>query len=132
MGWMMLYSGIIKILNPAWTSAGYLKGALTFNWFYSLLANPGILQVVDLLNKWGLALIGLSLILGIFVRISSVLGAILMILYYFPVLNFPYVGTHGYIVNEHIVYAMVFILFFISDAGKFFGFDSRIRLSIKK
>ena len=88
MGWMMLYAGITKVLDPQWSAAGYLKGAKTFAGLYQWLLSPGILPAVNFINEWGLTLLGVSLILGIFVRLSSVLGAVLMLLYYFPVLIF--------------------------------------------
>ena len=52
-GWLMFYAGITKILNPAWSAAGYLKGAKTFVGFYNWLAQPDILPVVNFINEWG-------------------------------------------------------------------------------
>lgn len=125
MGWMMLYAGITKVLNPAWSAAGYLKGAKTFNGLYQWLISPSVLPFVNFINEWGLTLLGISLILGIFVRLSSVLGAVLMLLYYFPVLAFPYAGEHSYIIDEHIIYALVLVLFAVMRAGKIWGLDAR-------
>tara|TARA_Y100000310_G_C20633834_1_gene790115 strand:+ start:335 stop:784 length:450 start_codon:yes stop_codon:yes gene_type:complete len=126
MGWLFLYAGITKVLNPDWTSAGYLKGAQTFSELYQFLASPGIVSFVDFGNQWGLTLIGISLILGIFVRFSSIFGAILMLLYYFPVLNFPYVGEHSLLVEEHIIYALALGLLAAIGAGKIWGIDGKI------
>lgn len=124
MGWMMLYAGITKVLNPAWSAAGYLNGAKTFAGLYQLLLSPSVLPVVNFVNEWGMTLLGISLIVGIFVRLSSVLGAVLMLLYYFPVLVFQYAGEHSYIVDEHIIYALVLLLFAATRAGKIWGFDA--------
>lgn len=118
MGWLMLYAGLTKVLNPYWSAKGYLMGAQTFSGFYQWLASPGILPVINFVNEWGLTLLGISLILGIFVRLSSILGAFLMMLYYFPVLQFPYVGQHFFIVDEHIIYALVLLFFFAVGAGR--------------
>ena len=123
LGSIFFYAGITKILNHNWTSAGYLKGAKTFTGFYSWLTLPGNIGLVDFLNEWGLTLIGISLILGVFVRFSSVFGAFLMILYWFPILKFPYVGDHSLIVDEHIIYLFVFILFAVVGAGRIWGLD---------
>lgn len=125
MGWMMLYAGITKVLNPAWSAAGYLNGAKTFAGLYQWLLNPSVLPVVNFVNEWGLTLLGVSLIVGIFVRLTSALGAVLMLLYYFPVLAFPYAGEHSYIVDEHIIYALVLLLFVATRAGRIWGFDAR-------
>ena len=124
MGWLFFYAGITKILDPKWSAKGYLASAKTFSDFYAWLASDNILPIVNFLNEWGLALIGASLILGIFVKISSPFGALLMILYYFPILVFPYAGEHSYIADEHIIYALVFITIFMLNAGKYWGLDS--------
>ena len=119
----MFYAGIVKILDPSWTSAGYLKGAKTFSAFYLWLTNPEIINGVNFLNKWGLTLLGVSLMIGIFVRLSSVLGAVLMALYYWPVLDFPKAGAYGYIIDEHIIYILILVLFAVTAAGRFWGLD---------
>ncbi|MEK7133249.1 MAG: DoxX family membrane protein, partial [Patescibacteria group bacterium] len=74
LGWLMFYAGIAKILNPEWSAAGYLKSAKTFVGFYQWLASPGVLPIINFLNEWGLTILGVSLILGIGVRLSSILG----------------------------------------------------------
>lgn len=122
-GWLMFYTGITKILDPAWTAKGYLMGAKTFPGFYSWLASTGNIGWVDFLNEWGLTLIGASLILGLGVRLSSILGAALMLLYYFPILEFPKV-EHGFIVDEHIVYASLLLFLAALKAGRYYGLDN--------
>jgi len=124
-GWLFFYAGITKVLDSQWSSAFYLKAAKTFPQFYSMFLSPNILPIVDFVNKWGLTLLGVSLILGIFVRWSSLLGALLMILYYFPILDFPYPNPHSYIVDEHIIYALVLLFFFAIGAGRYWGLDGR-------
>ena len=124
MGWLFFYAGITKVLNPAWSAAGYLKGAKTFVEFYQWLASPGILPIVDFVNEWGLVLLGLSLIFGVFVRLSSILGAVLMLLYYLPILDFPYPNPHSYLVDEHIIYALVLLLFASLRAGRVWGLEN--------
>ncbi len=123
-GWMMFYAGIIKVLNPEWSAAGYLKGAKTFVGFYQWLMSPGLLPVVNFINEWGLTLLGISLILGIGVRLSSIFGAILMMLYYFPILDFPYPNPHSFLVDEHIIYAVVLLLFASLRAGRVWGLEN--------
>ena len=123
-GWLMFYAGITKILNPAWSAAGYLAGAKTFTGFYQWASQPGILPVINFINEWGLFLLGISLMLGIGVRLSSVLGAALMLLYYFPLLDFPYPTPHSFIVDEHIIYALVLLLFAAMRAGRVWGLET--------
>ncbi|MEK7599391.1 MAG: DoxX family protein [Patescibacteria group bacterium] len=124
LGWLMFYAGITKILNPEWSAAGYLKGAKTFVGFYQWLASPGILPIINFVNEWGLTILGVSLILGIGVRLSSILGAALMLLYYFPVLDFPYPNPHSYLVDEHIIYALALLLFASLRAGRIWGLEN--------
>src|SRR3989338_4255536 len=124
MGWLMLYAGVTKILDPKWTAKGYIANAKTFPELYKWLASDNILPIINFLNEWGLTLIGVSIIIGFFVRISSVFGGLLMLLYYFPVLKFPYAGQFSYIVDEHIIYALVFVFFIVMDVGRYWGLDS--------
>ena len=124
LGWLFFYAGIVKILNPQWSAAGYLKGAKTFPAFYNWLTQPDIMPIINFINEWGLTLIGVSLILGLFVRISSFSGALLMILYYFPVLDFPKAGASGFLVDEHIIYILVFLLLAGLRAGSFWGLEN--------
>ncbi len=123
-GWLMFYAGYTKLIDPTWSAAGYLKGAKTFPEFFNWFLQPGILPIVNFVNEWGLTLLGVSLILGIFVRFSSVLGAVLMMLYYFPVLQYPYPNPHSYIVDEHIIYALVLLFFAAVRAGRVWGFEN--------
>lgn len=123
-GWMFFYAGITKVLNPEWSAAGYLAGAKTFSGFYQWLITPGMLPITNFVNEWGLTMLGVSLILGIGVRLSSVLGALLMLLYYFPMLDFPYPNAHSYIVDEHIIYIFVLLFFAAVRAGRAWGLEN--------
>lgn len=124
MGWIMLYAGITKILNPNWSAAGYLGNAKTFTEFYAWFLRPEMLPFTNFINEWGLTLLGISLITGAFVRFSGFLGALLMMLYYFPVLNFPKIGANAYIVDDHIIYALVLLYFAVVNAGESWGLDA--------
>ena len=124
MGWLMFYAGITKILNPNWSAAGYINGAKTFSGFYQWLASPGVLPVVNLVNEWGLALLGISLICGIGVRLSSILGVALMLLFYLPILDFPYPNPRSFLVDEHIIYIFVLMLFASLRAGRVWGLEN--------
>ncbi|HTK60160.1 MAG TPA: DoxX family protein [Candidatus Baltobacteraceae bacterium] len=125
LGWLFFYAGITKVMNPAWSAKGYLLGAKTFAGFYAWLASDGVLPVVDFLNKWGLTLVGLALILGLFVRLASLFGALMMTMYYFPALQFPKIGANSYLVDEHIVYALVLLFFAAVKAGRWYGLEER-------
>lgn len=120
-GWLFFYAGITKVLNPEWSAAGYLQNAKSFTGFFAWLASPGMLPLTNFLNQWGLTVLGIFLILGLGVRWISIFGAIMMILYYFPILDFPYPNAHSYIVDEHIIYAAALLVLGSVRSGDIFG-----------
>jgi len=119
----MFYAGITKILTPNWSAAFYLKDAKTFPAFFQWFLRPDILPITNFLNEWGLTILGASLILGVFVRLTSIYGIVLMMLYYFPILQFPYPNPHAYIIDEHIIYAFVLLFFAAVRAGRVWGLE---------
>lgn len=124
LGWIFFYAGITKVVDPTWSAAGYLQSAKTFAGFYQWLASPANIGLLNFVNEWGLTLLGVSLILGIAVRLSSILGSVLMLLYYFPILQFPYPDPHSYIVDEHIIYATALLALGSLKAGKVWGLEN--------
>lgn len=142
LGLLFLYAGLSKLFPAissacaaapasckAWTAAGFLKHASTFPNLYSWFALPQNIGWVDFLNQWGLTLVGVALILGLAMRFTSICGILLMALYYFPALNFPYVGTTAYIIDEHVIFVLLLILFIASSAGQIFGLDKYLKRS---
>ncbi len=125
LGWIFFYAGITKVINPAWSAAGYLSNAKTFHDFFVMLTQPGILPIINFLNAWGLTLVGVALLLGIAVRFSSVIGALLMVLYYLPGLKFPYPNANSFLVDEHVVYAIGFFLLAAFRAGRVWGLETK-------
>jgi len=92
-GWHFLYEGYIKLMARHWSAQSYLadaRGPLA-EWFKQMAEAPRALQAVNLLNEWGLALIGACLMLGFATRLSC-LGAMAMLaLYYLS--NPPWIGV---------------------------------------
>jgi thiosulfate dehydrogenase (quinone) large subunit len=83
-GWHLLYEGVAKLLDPNWTSIGYLLDSqgLFANTFINMAANSNTIVIIDFLNIWGLILIGLGLILGSFTKIAIIGGMVLLAFYY--------------------------------------------------
>jgi len=83
-GWHFFYEGLAKITNPYWTAAGYLNESQGWfsGFFDSLATNPGTLAMVDAVNQWGLLLIGLALMVGVFERTAALAGALFLLFYY--------------------------------------------------
>jgi len=124
LGWLMFYAGITKILNPTWSAIGYLENAKTFQSLYFWLASENISPIISLINEWAPLLLGVSLLTGTLVRVSTALGIILMLLYYFPVLEFPYLSNGRFlIVDDHIIYSVALLLLYIFNTGKYWGVD---------
>lgn len=124
LGILFFYAGITKVINPNWSSEGYLKGAKTLTEFYNFLLQPNLLPIINFVNTWGLTLLGVSLLLGIFVRLSSKLGALLMLLYYIPILKFPYAGANSFLVDQHIIFILVLLLLGSVRSGRFWGLEN--------
>jgi len=91
-GWHFLYEGLVKLVSPEWSAASYLEvsGWIFAPLFQWMAETPSVLAVVDVLNIWGLILIGLALMLGLFSRLAAVLAMVLLGLYY--IANPPFIG----------------------------------------
>lgn len=121
-GWHLLYEGMVKFLDSSWTSEAFLQNAYgPLAGFYHHLASDNILlMIVDLLNEWGLVLIGISLMLGFLTNIGIVGGLMLLLLYYLaspPLMGFaPPLNAEGnyLIVNKNLIEigALFVLLFF--------------------
>ena len=123
-----------KLMKPGWSAAGFLSQskwifAPIFKWIAS---TPDVLNIVNLMNIWGLVFIGLGLIVGAFTRTASVAGILLVLLYYFC--NPPFAGLYysipmegNYLViNKNLVEVAGLILIAVTYSGRYLGFDRLI------
>ena len=129
-GWHFLYEGISKLMLPEWTSENFLNNSIgPFSGFYhALTSSPALLKIVDLLNIYGLILIGLALFIGLWVRFVSIAGILLLTLYYFayPPFGVSILGNpegHLFIVNKVFIEAAV-LIFFVFSKTIGYGFDN--------
>jgi thiosulfate dehydrogenase [quinone] large subunit len=130
-GWHFLYEGIAKLASPSWSAAGYMKQARGpfAELFRSLAAQPNLLANADLITMWGLTLVGVCLILGLFTRLASLAGIAFILLFY--LCNPPFVGyfysipTEGsyLIVNKNLVELCALVVIFATGSGRFAGLD---------
>jgi uncharacterized membrane protein YphA (DoxX/SURF4 family) len=137
-GWHFLYEGVAKLFSPLWSSYDYLSvSKWIFAGFFQWMAStPGLLKIVDLLNIWGLILIGLCLFLGVFTRLSSIMGIILLSLYYLA--NPPFVGMdfgvpvegHYLIVNKTLIELVTLWIFLMIPPKSLPGFERLATLII--
>lgn len=130
LGTLFFYAGWTKLIDPdGWSAAGFLQGATApFADFFQSLAGS---VLVDQLNIWGLLLIGLALMLGFFVRPAAILGSLMMLMYYLA--HFETNIAHG-LIDEHIVYIFILLLFLSGGVGHVLGLDGLMmgRFSGKK
>jgi len=130
-GWHFLYEGLVKLLNPAWTARPFLEGSRwifgdLFRWLIS--GNTGM-WIVDTINAYGLTIIGIALIAGLFTRLALCGGITLLLMYY---LAYPPFGGYSYgapsegsylIVNKNLVELVAMILLLFMNPGRYFGLD---------
>jgi thiosulfate dehydrogenase [quinone] large subunit len=130
-GWHFLYEGIAKLTAPSWSAAGYLKQARGpfADLFKGLAAQPNLLANADLITMWGLTLVGILLVLGLFTRLASLGGIGFILLFY--LCNPPFVGyfysipTEGsyLIVNKNLVELGALVVILVTGSGRFAGLD---------
>jgi thiosulfate dehydrogenase [quinone] large subunit len=141
MGWVLFQGGVTKLItyldaNPEnnWTAAGYLANAIPpgnplTGFFAAMAGNP----LVDILNMWGLTLTGLGLILGAFVRWNAFWGAVMMLFYWLASLQGGLLAglplAHGWVVDDHLVYAALLFGLGAIGSGRILGLDARIEAS---
>ena len=136
MGWVLFQGGVTKLVtyldaDPSnnWTAAGFLQNAVPEgNPFMGLWSGMAGSPLIDALNMWGLTLTGLALIVGVLVRWSAFWGAIMMLFYWAAALEGGLMAglplAHGWVVDDHIVYAVLLFGLGAFGAGRILGVDS--------
>lgn len=97
-------------------TTGFLKfGAqgIFANFFHNLAGNP----MVDWLFMLGLFLIGTALLLGIGMKVAGYSGALMMFLMYLSLIP----PENNPLIDEHVIYFLVFLGLRNGEAGKVFG-----------
>ena len=130
-GWHFLYEGIAKIMAGNWSSSPYLAGsrwifAPLFHW----LANNSLyLGIVDFLNIWGMILVGMALIFGLFSRLAAAGGAVMLFFFfvaYPPIPGYmfgvPAEGSYLW-VNRNLIEFFILLTFTFISSGYMFGLD---------
>lgn len=139
-GWHFLYEGLTKMTAPSWTAAGYLKQAKgplaePFRW---LATRPDLLDNADLITMWGLTIVGVCLILGLFTRLASLAGIGFILLFYLaapPLIGYFYaIPSEGsyLIVNKNLVEAAALVVILLTGSGHFAGLDRIVHGLIRR
>jgi len=129
-GWHFLYEGYVKIVAEGWSSAGYLNAAPGpfAGMFHAMASLSWMVSVIDIIMAWGLTLVGIALILGLFTRLASVATAFFLILFYFS--NPPWIGVQSMagegsymIVNKNLVELAAVMVLLVFPSGIIWGLD---------
>lgn len=119
-GWHFLYEGLIKLVNPDWSAVGFLLDSqgVFAKMFISMASNPEMLNVIDILNTWGLILVGLGLIMGVLNKYATWGGIALLALYFLshpPMVGFkfsaPSEGSYLWVNKNLIEMCAIFVLY---------------------
>jgi len=133
-GWYCLYEGVIKLVNPNWSSFAFLsdsQGWFAFL-FKAMAASQSVVSVIDFLNVWGLIAIGLGLILGLFARVATISGIVLISLYW---LSHPSLINAKYMmpsedsvmwVGKNLIFIFLLLILLAFPTSKRIGFDRLI------
>jgi thiosulfate dehydrogenase (quinone) large subunit len=138
-GWHFLYEGYFKLILPGWsrsgqplpnwTAAGYLRGASgPFADLFRPMAGSALAPWIDNLMPIALALVGLSLLLGLFTQAGCWGGLGLLALFYvsaIPVSGQPQPGAEGayLFVNKNLIEAAAVLVVLSFHTGRIAGLD---------
>lgn len=125
LGWTFLWAFIDKLIGFGFTTehgSGWLVGGSPTYGFlkfgthgpfaplFQAMAGSGL---VDWLFMLGLLLIGLSLLLGIFIRLSTFFGGVLLFMIYLA----TFLPEHNPLIDEHIIYIIALAGISYANAG---------------
>ena len=138
MGWVLLQGGLTKLVtylnatpDDNWTAAGYLANAIPagnpFTGMFTAMAGS---PLVDILVMWGLTLTGIGLIIGAAVRFNAFWGAVRMMMFWAASLTGGLMQglpvAHGWVVDDHLVYAALLFGLGAAGSGRILGLDAYI------
>jgi len=124
MAWTFLYAASHQVFNSKFSAAGFLSHTKTFHDLYAVIATPTLDPILTFLVSYGHLLIGLSLLFGLFVRVSGVFAVALLLMYWTAHMDWPFIeNRNNFIVDYHIVYATVCVYLVAKRAGHVWGLD---------
>ena len=131
-GWHFLYEGVSKLTSTTWSAAGYMKasrGPLA-EFFRCIASQPHLIDNANLITMYGLTIVGVLLMLGLFTRLAAAGGIGFILLFY--LCNPPFIGyfyaipTEGtyLIVNKNLVELCALVVILLTGSGRFAGLDA--------
>jgi thiosulfate dehydrogenase [quinone] large subunit len=139
-GWHFLYEGYYKLMLPGWSAdgqalggwsaAGYLRGATSgpLAGLFRSLAGSAAGGWIDIAVPVGLALVGLSLILGLLTQLGCWGAAGFLTMFYLsaiPTSGAPQPGAEGtyLLVNKNLIELAAVIVLLSFRTGRIAGLD---------
>ena len=132
-GWHFLYEGVIKLYDPEWTSFGYLASAQgPLKQIFLAMTDQAIINWTDGLNIAALIIVGLTLTLGVFERIGTIIGIGLLAMYYLAHPPFPWleqirVEGNYWFINKNLIELAALLVIYQLPTGNYFGLNRIIK-----
>jgi thiosulfate dehydrogenase [quinone] large subunit len=124
MAWTFLYAASHQVFVPSFSVVGFLSHTKTFHDVFAVFTTPTMAPITTFLVEYGHLLIGLSLLTGLMVRVSASFGVLLMGIYWFAHMDWPFIeNKNNLIVDYHVVYAGVLVYLIVKKAGHVWGLD---------
>jgi thiosulfate dehydrogenase (quinone) large subunit len=141
---MFLNAASAEVGNPNFVTTHVmpvLSHQGVFHPVFAILASPELAPAIAFLVSYGHLLIGLSLAVGLLVRVSGGFAVALMLLYWLAAIDPPDVNAvtssiggyvrivryvAGVVGNDHILYAVVLVFQIAMRAGHVWGLDGWI------
>lgn len=132
-GLTFFYLGFTSLFNP---QLGLVLQGRSVPGLYSWL--PGLASTVSLawlhpIAQWAFLVIGACLVLGLFTRLASLAGIVLLLASYLPGININYsVSSVAQFINDELIIIVCLLLLIASKAGRYIGIDGLFSFRKKK
>ncbi|UCF37636.1 MAG: DoxX family protein [Acidobacteriota bacterium] len=131
-GWHLFYQGFGKVVEGDWSSVGYLKaGWGPFPW---IAEHPTLLYLTDLATVWGLMILGILLMVGLFTRVASILAILQLFMIYVAIPPLDYTGFvtttergSELYVNQTLIEVLALMILASFRTGHIMGLDILVR-----
>jgi len=141
-GWHLCFEGWAKLDDPKWSAGPFLEAVHgpVADYFHTLAADPERLYYVDLANEYGLFLVGVGLMLGLFTRVSGLVGFLMLCSYYVAspataVFETGIIHQQGYgynlFVDKVLVEALALAAVTAFPTGRWMGLDAYVWPAIR-
>jgi thiosulfate dehydrogenase [quinone] large subunit len=116
---------VVTVRPTVFLEGFFLLHTKTFHDVCAVLATPAADPLLTFLVSYGHLLIGLSLLVGLMVRVSAAFAVALLLMYWTAHMDWPFIeNRNNLIVDYHIVYAVLCVCLVVKRAGHVWGLDA--------